>query len=403
MVIAVGGCDNVDWGGIQIAVVPPPARTDEAAGAVPDRELPAGPVLFYIHQDSAGPTVIPVGHVTDGGLTPITPGDDPATFAARFTDAFLAPGTGLALFRRGRRVGTLTIQGAAVPEEPVCRPLPRATGTMELASGAGAVTEFLAVDTAFAPESQSFDDLRPVRSMEVVGDMLAGRMLQDRETAVPSVAAARRQLQPFPLAGNADPGFTATYLVDDSLGVGGDDSGAALFVVFTPRGQSGYQPAFVGFTDYSGGKAAPRVIDFLDWDGDGQVELLLEVFGAHTSWFRAVGEDDNDAWHATFEDRCDPRTAQVAADTADVPTEGEAAAQAPRPAPRRTPTAAPTRRSEPIPALDSMLDVQPTIQLSNPLQTPIVTPPAQRGGTTVRDSTARDTVPPDSGGVAGGG
>jgi hypothetical protein len=390
MVIAVGGCDNVDWGGIKIAVVPPPARTDDAAGAAPERDLPAGPILFYVHQDSSGPTVIPVGHVTDGGLAPITPGDDPAAFAARFTDAFLAPGTELALFRRAQRVGTLTVQGATVPEEPVCRPLPRATGSMELATNAGGVTEFLAMDTGAAPESQSFDDLQPARGMQVVGDMLAGRMLQERETAVPSVAAARRQLQPFPLAGSADPGFTATYLVDDSLGVGGDDDGAALFVVFTPRGQSGYQPAFVGFTDYSSGKAAPRVIDFLDWNRDGQVELLLEVFGAHTSWFRAVGRDDDDAWRGIFEDRCDPRTAQVAADTADVPAEGEAATQA------SGRTSTPTRRARPTRDLDPMPDVQPTIQLSNPLQTPIVAP-AQ-----IRDSTGRDTVPPDSGGVAGG-
>ncbi len=396
MVIAVGGCDNVDWGGIQIAIVPPPAKTGEAAEAEPQRELPSGPVLFYVHQDSAGPTVIPVGHVTGDGLTAIDPGDDPDAFADRFTAAFLAPGTALALFRRGRRVGTLTVQGAAVPRQPVCRPLPRATGSLELATGAGGVTEFLAMDTAQAPESQSFDDLRPVRSMEVVGDMLAGRMLQDREATVPSVAAARRQLQPFPLAGSADPGFTATYLVNDSLGVGGDDDGAALFVVFTPRAQSGYQPAFVGFTDYSNGKAAPRVIDFLDWDGDGQVELLLEVFGAHTSWFRAVGRD-GDSWHAIFDDRCDPRTAQVAADTAEVPTEGEPAVQTPQPAPRPRPRPAQTRPAQ-MPDLDSMPDIQPTIQLSNPLQTPVVTPPAQRD-TAVRDSTVRDTVPPDSGGV----
>ena len=374
----------MEWGGIDLAVVPPPEKAEPDAEAQPVRELPAGPVLFYVHRDSAGATVIPVGQVTDRGLTTIAPGGDPAAFATRFIDAHLAPGTELALFRRGQRVGLLTVDGAALPADPVCRPLPRATGTVELASDVEAV-ELLALAAPAAPESHAPAGLQPARSMEVVGDMLARRMLQERQTDVPSVAAARRQLQPFPIADTPDPGFTATYLVGDSLGLGGDDVGAALFVVFTPRGQEGYQPAFVGFTDYSTGKAAPRLIDFLDWDRDGQVELLLEVFGTTTSWFRAVARDDG--WHAVFEDRCDPRTAPVATDTAAQPAAG-----APQPAPaRRTPI---RRTSRPPSALDSIPDIEPTIQLSDPGQ--IIAP----GPGTARD-TARDTVPPDTG--SGGG
>jgi hypothetical protein len=379
MVIGVGGCDNVDWGGIDIAIVPPPAKTGPAEAA-PEPDLPAGPVLFYVHRDSTGPTVIPVGRLGDSGLTPIEPGDDPTAFADRFTNALLAPGTELALFRRGRRVGNLTVEGATLPDGPVCRPLPRATGTLDLASGAGGVTEFLALPVASAPESQPSDELRPARRMEVVGDMLAERMLQDREVPVASVAAARRQLQPFPLADSPDPGFAATYLVDDTLGLGADDDGNALFVVFTPRGQEGYQPAFVGFTDYTGGKAAPRVIDFLDWDRDDHAEILLEVFGTSSSWFRAVGRD-GDRWRAIFEDRCDPRTAPT--DTA-APVEAEPVEA--RPAPRQQAR----RQPPPQPAfdLDSIPDIEPTIQLSNPAQTPRVG----------RRDTARDTVPPDTGG-----
>ena len=368
----------MEWGGFDIDVVPPPPKAAEDGEAGASDLLPEGPVLFYVHRDSAGTIVIPVGQIIDDGLAPITPGDDPEAFAARFTDVILAPGTELTLFRHGRRVGSLSVDAAALPTGPVCRPLPRATGTVTLDDDAGAIEEFLAVRSARAPEDGEPAALETTRSMEVVGDMMAGRMLEEREAPVSGVGQLRQQLQPFPLAGSADPGFTATYLVDDSLGLGRDDTGAALFAVFTPQGQTGYAPAFVGYADYAaGGKAAPRVIDFLDWDGDGNVELLLEVFGTTTSWFRAVGRDD-EGWGGIFEDRCDPRTAGLAADTTEDGGNGDGvAARGPAGQQRAPATAA--AAPETIPDLDAIPD--PTIQLSNPGQTPRVT---------------RDTVPPDT-------
>lgn len=399
MVIAVGGCDNVEWGGIDIGVVPPPPRADDTAGVEPASPVAEGPVLFYVHRDTAGPTVIPVAHVTGDGLEPIEPGDDIEAFGAYFIETFLSSGTDLALFQQGRRVGTLTVDTAALPVDAVCRPVPRATGSLDLTGEADAGTEFLAMSAAAAPGSRDGPTFQPARSMEVVSDMLAGEMLREREVTAPNIAAARAQLQPFPLATGPDPGFTATYLVDDSLGLGGDDTGAALFVVFTPRDQDGYEPAFVGFTDYSSGKAAPRVIDFLDWDDNGTVEILLEVFGTRASWFRAVGRQDG-RWRGLFEDRCDPRSAPASLDTADI---GTGSAQPPGETPQSTTRRQPTTTRQPAAATDrptagfeSIPDIQPTIQLSNPSQTPRV------GRTTATDSAIRDTVPPDTGGVADG-
>lgn len=376
MVIAVGGCDNVEWGGIDLAIVPPPERERDTTTVETTSALPEGPVLFYVHRDSAGATVIPVGQIAGDALAPITPGEDMDDFGARFMDAFLAPDAQLALFRRGQRVGTLSIDSAVVPEPPVCRPLPRATGTVELAGGTGDVTEFLALQPVTAPESRPDDELEPVRSMQVVSDMLAGDMLRARNAGVINAAAARMQLQPFPLTGSPDPGFTVTYLVDDTLGLGDDDTGASLFVVFTPRGQAGYEPAFVSFTGYDAdGKAAPRVIDFLDWDRDGAVEILLEIFGTGTSWFRAVGVTD-DGWGEIFEERCDPRTAPAAVDTIQ-PAGSDR--------PGRTTPAVPTGVRRPqagtMPDLDAI--PEPTIQLSSPAASP---------------TAGRDTAPPDTGG-----
>ena len=367
----------MEWGGIDIDVVPPPSKTPETAATEASDVLPDGPILFYVHRDTARTTVIPVGQITGDGLDPITPHGDSDAFGARLIDAFLAPGTELALFRRGQRVGSVTIGEAAMPTGAVCRPLPRATGTTSLTGSAG-VEEFLALDTAVAPASRAPDGLARARSMEVTSDMMAGRMLAERDVPVSSAAPLRRQLLPFPLADTPDPGFTATYLIDDSLGVGQDDAGAALFALFTPQGQTGYGPAFVGYADYAaGGKAAPRVIDFLDWDRDGSVELLLEVFGTTTSWFRAVGRE-GDGWGGIFEDRCDPRTAPPA-DTAQAPGNGEPGAR----------TAESTRRQRPAGRQPTGLEAipEPTIQLSNPGQTP-----------RVGSDTVRDTTPPDTGG-----
>ena len=367
MVIAVGGCDNVEWGGIDFAVVPPPDKARDPDQDRDDRALPAGPVLFDVHRDSAGATVIPVGQVTATGLAPIAPGDDPHAFGTRFMEVFLDVGTQLTLFHRGQRMGMVTVDGAAMPAGPVCRPLPRASGSLALTSDAEGVTEFLALAQASAPEGRLAGGFEPERRMAVVADMMAGEMLRARGAPVASTATARRQLQPFPLTESPDPGFAATYLVEDSLGLGGDNAGSSLFVVFTPRGQSGYDTAFVSFAHYDdGGKAAPRVIDFLDWDRDDRVELLLEVFGTRISWFRAVGRD-GDQWRTLFEDRCDPRTAPM--DTVAPEPETPAAGQQ-------------RRRRRPPTALDSIPIIEPTIQLSNPTNTPRV---------------GRDTLPPDTG------
>jgi hypothetical protein len=354
MVIAVGGCDNVEWGGLGLSIVPPPDKAGDSGDAVTDRDLPDGPVLFYVRRDSIGATVIPVGHVTGTGLAPINPGDDIDAFGARFMRGFLTPGTRLTLYRRGQRMGTVTLDSARVPPVPVCRPLPRARGSLSLTADAEGVTEFLALDQTDAPEGRLAGRFEQERRMAVVGDMLVGEMFRARGVEVPSTTAARRQLQPFPLTASPEPGFAATYIVDDSVGLGGDNVGASVFVVFTPQGQTGYDAAFVGFSDYGdGGKAAPRIIDFLDWDRDeaGNVEFLLEIFGTRTSWFRAVGFADG-RWQTIFQDRCDPRTAPM--DTSEAGSEAQSA-EDPRSSRQR--------------ALDSIPDIEPTIQLSDPTAT----------------------------------
>jgi hypothetical protein len=390
MVIGLGGCDNVEWGGIDLAIQAPPPRTGPVTADVAVGErLPAGPLLYYVHRDTAGATVIPVGEIIDERLEPIRPGDDPVAFGDRFISAYLRQGAELTLFRRGRRAGTLIVDSAAVPTGPACQPLPRATGAIEISDAADTVSEFLAMARTQAPDGRMLPggSLEPERRMQVVGNILAERVLRSRGAQLPNWSRARRQLQPFPVSETRDLGFTATFLVDDELRVGNDDQGYSLFVVYTPQAQTGYDTTFVDYVSYTAaGKAAPRVIDFLDWDRDGSVELLLEVYGTRNSWFEAVGPVDGE-WRRVFRHRCDERSTSVpipaTIDTVPVdtvegsppPASARSGVDARPPQTERpravTPalgeadrTAAPDTGGTGLP--DPITSIRPTIQLSDP-------------------------------------
>lgn len=308
MVIGLSGCDNVEWGGFDLAVVRPPPTAgpvDEEVEAV--ERLPDRPILYHVTRDATGAVVIPVGEVGDDRVEPIRAGSDPDAFGARFIAAFMRQGSELTLFHNGRRAGTVIVDSAYVPTGDVCRRLPRASGSLELAGTAGEAVEFLAMARTQAPPGIVMPGrtLQPERRMEVVGNILAERALRARGAQLPAWATARRQLQPFPISGTQDLGFTATFLVADQFLVGGDDNGYSLFILYTPQAPTGYDTAYVNFTSYPvDGKAAPRVIDFLDWNRNGHADLLLEVFGTRTSWFEAVGHV-NDEWRRTFRDPCD--------------------------------------------------------------------------------------------------
>lgn len=307
------GCDNVQWGGADLAIVPPPPKGTTATGTTVTLEgerIPNGPILYYVRLVGNGGTIVPIGEIAGDSLRPLRPTRSWENFGERFIAEFLRHGTEFALYHNGMRAGTYVVQGASVPDASVCPRLPVGTGSLELRSGADSATEFLALAKTQAPEVRNGigGAIPPTRGMQVVGPILAERMLRARRAPLPgNWQRAMAQLKPFPLAGAADPGFAATFLVDDTLGPGFDDVGYSLFFVAIPQGQVGYDTAFVQFHPYErGGKAAPRVVDYLDWNRDGQVELLLQVFGTNQTWFEAVGQGGTRGWHRIFHDRCAP-------------------------------------------------------------------------------------------------
>jgi hypothetical protein len=303
-------CDNVDWGGVDVAFVPPPPR---AAGDVVvtgepgSLRMPEGPVLFHVTHAAGRATMVPVGEIVGDSMLPLSPGDEPDRFAEHFIADRMRQGAEFALYRFGVRVGTFVVQAAEPGAGGGCPGIPRATGLLELTAGAADTPEFLAIAKAHAPATRrrGAETLAPERRMQILGPILAERMLRTRRAQLPgNWQRAMVQLQPIPLGDRPDNAFAATFLLGDQLGLGTTGEVAwSLFFVAHPS-QAGYDTAFVRFANYpADGKSAPRIVDFLDWTRDGEVEVLLQVYGTDRSWFEAVGRTGH-RWRQIFQDAC---------------------------------------------------------------------------------------------------
>ena len=270
--------------------------------------MPSGPILFYVANRSEGPVMVPVGEIAGDSMIPIRARADARAFAQRLIGEHMRQGSEFTLYHLGSRVGTLVVQSATPPEPNVCPALPQARGALELAPGADSIPEFLAISSQHAPEIRRRAGAVPEvgRTMQVLAPILAEKMIRARHAELPgNWQRAMAQLRPFPIAGGADPGYATTFLVSDTLGRGADNMGYSLFYIGTPA-QFSYDTVFVAFNDYpSQGKAAPRVVDYLDWTRDDQPELLLQVYGINDTWFEVVGRKADGTWHRTFRDRCE--------------------------------------------------------------------------------------------------
>jgi hypothetical protein len=326
------GCDNVNWGGADFAVVPPPPqsqRTPAADAAGPDsavvERLPEGPILYYAVPSGAGGVMVPIGEIDGDTLRALRATDDPAAFASRFIAEHMREGSEFVLFREGARAGTLVVQTAQAPTATgECPIVPRATGSLELSIAALDAREFLAMSKLQAPQVTRTlaDRLTTSRNMQVVGPILAERLMRARGASLPgNWQRAMAQLKPFPTDEGGQTGYATTFVVGDTLGPGLDDEGYSLFYIGTPS-QASFDTTYVDYRPYGEvGKQAPRVVDFLDWDRDEQAELLLQVYGVNDVWFEALGADDRGRWRRIFQDRCaggtpPPSPATIRADSA---------------------------------------------------------------------------------------
>ena len=313
-------CDNVSWGGVEVAIVPPPKVSAKPAtsGKEVEERMPEGPILYYVLNRPPNPVLIPVGEISGDSMLPIRARTDAKAFADRLIGEHMRQGAEFTLYHEGARVGTLVVTAATAPEPNACPALPHAVGALELQPGADSIPEFMAISSQHAPEIHKRVGGPPVigRTMQVLAPILAEKMLRARHAELPgNWQRAMAQLKPFPIAGSQDPGYATTFLVSDSLGTAGDNIGYSLFYVGVPA-QFSYDTVYVQFTDYpTQGKAAPRVVDFLDWTRDDQPELLLQVYGITDTWFEVVGKKADGNWRRTFQGRCQRPTNSATSDS----------------------------------------------------------------------------------------
>jgi hypothetical protein len=324
IVILLTGCDNVSWGGADIAVVPPPPKAEEVAEGTVEggvEPLPTNPILYYVARTAEGGMMTPVGQISGDSLAPIRATGDAATYAGRFVAEFMRQGGEFTLFSGGRRAGTFVVHDAGVPETPTCPLLPTATGVLEL-SGSVTDIEFLALARADAPSVPPRAD-RPEVPAGVrarIAPILAERAVRARGAELPgNWAAAVEQVTAFPIGNVGTNAYSTTLLVGDTLGPGMDNEGYSLFFIFAPTTtQTGYDTVFVNFRSYpETGKSAPRVVDYLDWSRDGSPELLMQVYGVNDTWFEAVGRGQDGAWRRIFRDRCEEGSRSIPSAQAD--------------------------------------------------------------------------------------
>ncbi len=322
MIVALlPACDNVSWGGADIAIVPPPPQATAAPDTLsPDapvnERMPTGPVLFHVLRDSLSARMVPVAEVSGDSLLPVRAQGDPGAYGRRFIAEQMRQGAEFALFTDGVRAGTFVVSSAEVPDSPdPCMQRPTATGSLELSAGTAAIREFIAIAKPHAPTvARRIDQQLTVsRTMQVVGPILAERMIRARGAQLPgNWQRAMEQVTPFPAANQQSAAFATTFLVGDTLGPGLDNEGYSLFFVAIPSLAS-FDTVYVDYRDYTQtGKQAPRVIDYLDWNRDDQVDLLMEVFGVSDRWFEAVSRGSDGKWRRALRDRCERTAAPIA-------------------------------------------------------------------------------------------
>ena len=313
IVIVATGCDNVEWGGIDVRLRspsgsrvsdPPPDTVEVVEDTVSDgRSL--GPVLYLGYRDGDQATLVPVAEIRPEGLFPIE-GIGSVEASRSFTAEHLTPGLEFTLFSDGARVGSFSAEVFSV-DERYCRVRPQIRGHIELTSAAAGVRKFLAVPVregselgygTYSPVVQTTDlrntSLRmALRVIRAVGALLPGDVID-----------IRRDIQMFRAQPGATPTVVATFVYADDLVVGPTPRGAYSIFLTADDDGAGYRRTYVDYRVHSRDrKGAARYFDHLDIDGDGSEEVVLEVMGEGSMWLSTLTRQGG-AWVEQYRDPC---------------------------------------------------------------------------------------------------
>jgi hypothetical protein len=317
IVALVSGCDNVEWGGADVRLEPPPpqvsAQPDSSestpdTAAPPPPELPAHPVLFMGQRRGDRVELVPVAELTPEGPVRLPAEGEVPGFNDHWVATRFAPGTELTLLAAGTRAGTLTVQGAA-PAENWCEERPALTGIPEVRPEAADTERFLAI----SPPGDTLRTHGPFRAGEDSYEQRVESLaLANAALAItgarwpPAVLETRRDMQSLHLEGEGAPAFAATFVYRDRLGLGEPEAADAWAIfVLGEGGPVDYDMAHFIYRPTAEGKAAPRYVQHADWDGDGAAEIALETFGVDARGALLLDRTE-DGWQEIFELSCRP-------------------------------------------------------------------------------------------------
>jgi hypothetical protein len=297
------GCDNVAWGGAEVRWEPPPtALPGTPAEAAPVEEPPppeiAQPLLLAGTREDARAELVVVGEIGSDALAAAT---------ATSISAGAIAGSEWILFSEGVRVGRLTVDAVGAADD-FCASAVTLSGTVELVPTASAVERILALPAAEAGATP-YEPLRPL-THDYDQRVASLTYAQD---AIPRLGApwpqggvlpTRQDIHAFQPLGADQPTLAATYVVRDQLTIGAPAPGAYTLFILASRVNGQFRETFQWYQAADSlGKQAPRYFGHLDWDGDGQGEILLDVFGSDRRWHVAL-EPSADGWTRTFASSC---------------------------------------------------------------------------------------------------
>ncbi len=318
IIVALAGCDNVEWGGAEVRLQPPPpverAPEDTTVAADPEAAplppLPEGPILFLGSRSGARVTLRPVAELRGDTLLPLLLEEENEGFLEHLAATRLGPGSEFTLLAGGARVGTLVADEYAVTSEP-CRASLAVSGLAELTQAASSHTRFLALERARTPTAATaHGGYVPDQPGSLEGDAslnLASRVIMREEAYWPdNLTAARAELHRIPLAEGEGTGVAATFLFRDRLAVEPSASPAVAYSLFVlgRSSEAGHALEWDWYREVEqDGKGAPRYFESADWDGDGSPEILLELLGVDTRWVVAL-DRRGERWERVFEESC---------------------------------------------------------------------------------------------------
>lgn len=314
--VTLSACDNMEWGGASLELVRPDPK-NPVAEAVPVDEtetlppLPEGPSLFVVDQVEGGARIMPVGAVDDGVLTGHPLESEAPGARARFVDQRMAPGAVYHVFADGLRVGRFVAVAGAVVDSTTCQSRPGVTGVLEVVPAAAGVRTFLALPDSIGAERPrgDYEPLESARSLRFESRRIFGEEIPRLRARYPSdIERSRAELRLLSLPGASGPAMSSTYMFRDNLETSPPTrSGSYAMMMLAEPGPDRYEGRYTWYRRADEeGKGAPSVVDHLDWDGDGDSEVLLRVYGDSTQWFAALDRNGDSGWSLTYEDSCRP-------------------------------------------------------------------------------------------------